>query len=641
MTSLGDLLRAEADVKPDQPAAARVTAWEHEPVSLSVFVLDEGYLANPRLSEIQYDAVRHIERVYYQDAYPLLAEMSSDPETRAYWAEPVRMVNFAELEWGKGGGKDMVCRVASLRVAYLLLCLKSPLEYYGFPRHDSIHLLNVAESSHQAGAAFFTPLRKAVIDSTGWFARHGYAHPLKNQIEYAKNVIAISGHSDAETQEGLNILLGVADEIDGFKTLAELERYMGASARESSRAAEVLLSMMETSGSTRFPETFKNVRLSWPRYMGSTIQQLVAQGNDDLTLRGEDSRHYVSGPHCTWDVNPLRKRSDFQRLFDRDPVLAAARLECRPARATNPYFANTAVIDAAMSDNPVPPITVSYELKDGSWQPHYEFSPDFVPVKGAAYAMHADMALKNDRAGICISHVARWDQVEVAGHDDEGGDVPVWESRPFVKVDALFGFEADSSVRPPREIQLRWARLLFLELRRRGWNMRRFTADGWQSVDMFQILETQYGIETDLVSTDRDEGIWRGLKDLLNERRIEIPHSELCKMELFGLSKLPNGKVDHPNGGSKDLADALACSASGALELGSSEEVDAQGRPVEAHLASSDWQQATPEGDLPIGFVPPYAMRYDEVLRNHVSLDGMGMPLGPSWYDEAEPAHQD
>ena len=512
MSSLGDMLRAEAEAAAKPVKAASVSFWEHEPVSLTVFVQDAGYLANPSLSLIQYDAVRHIERVYYDDAYPLLAEMASDQVSRDYWAEPVRMVNYAELEWGKGGGKDMVCRVASLRVAYLLLCLKSPLEYYGFPRHDSIHLLNVAESSHQASAAFFEPLRKAVIDRTGWFSRMGYAHPLKNQIDYAKNVQAISGHSDAETQEGLNILLGVADEIDGFKTLAELERYMGASARESSRAAEVLLSMMETSGSTRFPETFKNVRLSWPRYLGSTIQQLVAQGNDDLAARGSDSRHYVSGPHCTWDVNPLRKRSDFQRLFERDPVLAAARLECKPARATNPYFANAAVIDAAMSDGPEAPVTVTYELHNGSWEPRYEFAESFVPVRGAAYAMHADMALKNDRAGICISHVARWDDVEVAGHDDEGGDVPVWESRPFVKVDVLFGFEADNSVKPAREIQLRWARLLFLELRRRGWNMRRFTADGWQSVDMFQILETQYGVETDLVSTDRDEGLWRGLK---------------------------------------------------------------------------------------------------------------------------------
>ena len=37
-----------------------------------------------------------------------------------------------------------VCRVASLRVAYLLLCLKSPQKYYAMPEDDSIHLLNIA-----------------------------------------------------------------------------------------------------------------------------------------------------------------------------------------------------------------------------------------------------------------------------------------------------------------------------------------------------------------------------------------------------------------------------------------------------------------------------------------------------------------
>ncbi len=119
---------------------------------------------------------------------------------------------------------------------------------------------------------------------------------------------------------------------------------------------------------------------------------------------------------------------------------------------------------------------------------------------------------------------------------------------------------------------------------------------------------------------------------------MEIPHSELCKVELFGLSKLPNGKVDHPNGGSKDLADALACSVAGAVELGGRDELDSLGRPVEAHLASAAWPQAMPEGELPLGFVAPGAMRFEEVLRHHVMLDGMGRPEGPSFWNDDIPA---
>jgi hypothetical protein len=71
--------------------------FAEEPVSLDVFVRDRKFLGNPPLSEVQYDAVRHIERVYYADLYPAMAqEFGGD-----YWNQPCRMVNFVTLQWGK------------------------------------------------------------------------------------------------------------------------------------------------------------------------------------------------------------------------------------------------------------------------------------------------------------------------------------------------------------------------------------------------------------------------------------------------------------------------------------------------------------------------------------------------------------
>ena len=117
--------------------------FTEEPVPLSVFVQDRAYLANPPLSPVQYDAVLHAERVYYPGAYELLAA-SADRKIREYWSQPVRMVNFLELEWGKGGGKDHTCRIMAMRVCYLLLCLVSPQDYYGMPAQDSRSGVRVA-----------------------------------------------------------------------------------------------------------------------------------------------------------------------------------------------------------------------------------------------------------------------------------------------------------------------------------------------------------------------------------------------------------------------------------------------------------------------------------------------------------------
>ncbi len=74
--------------------------FEEWPVTLTEFVTGSRYLANPRLSSIQYDAVLHAERIYYSHTYEYLAQNAPDEEVRRYWSTPVRSVNFLDLEWG-------------------------------------------------------------------------------------------------------------------------------------------------------------------------------------------------------------------------------------------------------------------------------------------------------------------------------------------------------------------------------------------------------------------------------------------------------------------------------------------------------------------------------------------------------------
>lgn len=577
-----------------------------EPVPLTTFVTDKKYLANPPLSGEQYEAVRHIERIYFPPTYELLAA-SADPAIRAYWSQPCRMCNLITLEWGKGAGKDHICRISSLRISYLLLCLPSPQDYYGMPAQDTIHLLNVASSSHQASQAFFAPLRRAVARPGNWFAgvseavevapggRRDPAKPLMNLIRFANNIEAISGHSDANSQEGLNLIAGFMDEVDAFKSRAELAKLAGNRVRESSSSAEAVLEMLQTSASTRFPGVYKNVRISYPRYLGSTIQQLRARGEKDIAEKGEASRHYVSGPKATWEVNPRVSGKDvFRDDYEEDPVMAAAKYECKPSRAVNPYFANMMAVEACLEEHPEPPLRVDYIRDLAAWKPSYSFASRLYPVRGAAYAMHADMAITRDRAGIALAHVARWEEATVTGHDPRGLEVQVVQPRPVVRVDFAVAYEADLGARPPREIQVRWARDLCLELIRRGFNVRRFTMDGFQSVDTLQILEA-HGLETERVSTDLSEDPWRTLRDLAYEDRLRGWKDPLFVAELAGLSKLPNGKIDHPADGSKDVADAVACACVGAVVLGGAE--DPSGAP--AYL-SSGWEH--PEAaEMPAG----------------------------------------
>lgn len=628
MSSLSDLLAAD-----DLSGPARVIDFDEEPVPLDVFVRDRKYLANPALSDIQYEAVRHIERVYLPETYLLLGQ-SADKTIRDYWTLPCAMKNLITLQWGKGSGKDHICRISALRVAYLLLCLKSPLGYYGLPEQDSIHVLNVASSSKQASRAFFQPMRRAVMRQGNWFQTMGVdvveavrgrpqrpepgreaAQALMDTIRFAKNVEAVSGHSDADTQEGLNLILGIADEIDAFRSRAELAKVAGNRARESSASAEAIIEMLRTSASTRFPKTYKNVRISYPRYKGSTIQKLSQEGQDDIAVEGDRSRHYVSGPLATWEVNPrISGKDDFADDYKKDPIMAAAKYECRPSYAVNPYFANEIALRDTTRPGPAP-LLLDYVRDGASWRPVYAFHDDLYPVRGALYAMHADLAVTGDRAGIALAHVKTWEDVTVQGADEGGMDVNISEQRPVVKVDFVIGFEASKEAQPTREIQIRWAGELCLELRRRGFPVMLFTADQFQSVDLMQRLET-YGVETDRFSLDRDEIGWRTLRDLAYGGRLDLPDDELMITELLGLSRLMNGKIDHPADGSKDLADAVGGAVSGAIRLGGREdETGARAYPGGDHHFGG---VVSNQDLLPIGMPPMAVLVSNEVMPQEI-----------------------
>lgn len=573
MISLSEAFR-ENIVPPDKTSLSYI--FEEEPVDLNTFIKDKHYLNLPEieLSKPQYETIQAAERVLYPDIYPRMAEeFSSD-----YWATDVPMRNLFTVMYGKGGGKDFVCRVISLRIAHLLLCLRSPQEYFKMPSMDSIHLLNIAANAPQAYRAFFKPMTDAVKHP--WFKDK--AQPKKQSIQYAKNIEAISGHSDADGQEGLNLMLGVADEIDAFPSKSENRNTKGEG-RESSTSAETILDMLRTSSATRFPETYKRVAISFPRYLGSPIMRQIDEANKSIKKNGNKTIHYVSGPYATWEVNPrVSGKEHFAEHYESDPVQAQTMYECKPTRAIDPYFKNFEIFTNAV-DRDKSPLTIRYELetvksmiKDNAtttgWMPKFEFDPAFQPVQGARYSIHGDLAVKGDRAGIAMSHVEKWvTTYEKIAADD--GEIYLQErSLPIVKVDFVVAFEADLLAKPSREIQIRWARDLAFELIKRGFLVQQYTFDGFQSVDSIQLL-AQRGIESKRVSADINDNVWKNLRDVASEGRLKLPYDALLMDELESLSKI-RGKVDHPPHKSKDLADALACSVQGAIELGGEEDAD-------------------------------------------------------------------
>jgi hypothetical protein len=591
--------------------------FAEEPVPLDTFIRDRRFIGMSPLSDPQYEVLRYAERIFYPELYPQMAETFG-----SYWSAEIPVVNFLTLMVGKGGGKDMIARLASLRIAYLLLCLHDPRTYFGMPGDESIHILNVASTRPQARLAYFEPMTRIV--RRGWFADK--CQPMKTVIEWDKGLTSISGSSDAETQEGLNLILGVADEVDAFRTTEDIRR-AGVSQRTPMRSAEGIIKMLRTSAITRFPQTFKNLRISYPRYVGSPISELHAAASRDIAENESASRHFVVGPMPSWEFNPLLARSEVIEIaeapvpvpvelapdFREDPSWSRAAYLCLPERTLLPaYFRSEASVEAAMVAAPC--IEVFWDFARGAWHPHIVIPRELVPMPGATYVCHADLALNQDRAGFAMAHVVSWDEFE--SMDFDGGQSR-WERLPVINVDVAIALEADLSADPPREIQLRTIRKLIFELRRRGFRIAQCSLDGWQSLSTRQDLEVA-GVEAPLLSIDRTEDPYKLLRTAVEEGRALLPWTgqwgPLLRSELLGLIRDPRtGKVDHApeiDGSSKDVSDAVAGAVWGASEIGGAETDE-----VVDELAEDD-----AVGRFGVVAGPAAPIGADSVLRSMVSM---------------------
>ena len=91
----------------------------------------------------------------------------------------------------------------------------------------------------------------------------------------------------------------------------------------------------------------------------------------------------------------------------------------------------------------------------------------------------------------------------------------------------------------------------------RGCNIGKITFDQFQSHQMKQDLEDA-GIETELISLDRNDSLPTQAKIALAENRVEYPYSRLLCDEARHLKYIEGKKVDHARRKWKDLWDGFA-----------------------------------------------------------------------------------
>lgn len=517
--------------------------FDETPVELEEFVTSEDYLGLPPLSKYQYDAIKAMSQIYKKQT---LINLYGERAGLDRWNQTC---NEVILQLGKGSGKDYMSTISVSYMVYLLLCLKDPAKYYGKPPGDSIDILNIAINSEQAKNVFFKGF-KTRLDKSPWF--QGKYTPTAGAVTFDKSITCHSGHSERESFEGYNVLCVILDEISGFATES-------TSGSDQAKTASAIYEMYRASVDSRFPDFGKVVLLSFPRYKNDYIQtrydsviadktveikehtfkidETIDDGvaSNEFTVEWEEDRiNAYKFPKVfalrrpTWEINPTRSINDFKVPFFKNPTDALSRFACMPPDAVDAFFRSREKIETCFSGT---------NGVDSTGR----FFESFKPQEDKEYYVHVDLAQKHDHCAVALAHVDKW--VTLSTFNDHE------VINPFVVVDAVRWWTPTAD----KTVEFKDVKNYILELRSRGFRIKKVTFDRWNSFDIMNELKS-LGMNSETLSVAKKH--YEDMQMLVAEERIYGPRIDLLVDELLQL-RIIRDKVDHPRKGSKDLADAV------------------------------------------------------------------------------------
>ncbi|MBR4792555.1 MAG: hypothetical protein IK038_02710 [Bacteroidaceae bacterium] len=178
-----------------------------------------------------------------------------------------------------------------------------------------------------------------------------------------------------------------------------------------------------------------------------------------------------------------------------------------------------------------------------------------------SYFVHLDGGVRSDRFGFAMSRVT--ENITVNTMSAVNGML-VSKTSPSIETPLVFGIKA----LPGSEVPFWKVRQFLVFLRSNGVSISQVTCDGYQSVDMMQLL-TKLGFNVKYASVDKTKDPYLKLSSNILLGLIKMPKSKILRVELMNLQNLPK-KIDHPaivvvDGkqveGGKDIADAVASSS--------------------------------------------------------------------------------
>lgn len=505
--------------------------FEETPVSLDEFAHSKQYMGQPRLSDVQYDIIERGSQIYKEKE---LIQLFGESQGKRIWKETCKDIH---LVLGKGSGKDHMSQIICAYIVYKLLCLKDPQEYFGKPPGDAIDIVNMALNAKQAKRVFFDGLVNK-IKRTPWF--QGKYTARMDDIAFDKNITVYSLHSSFEAAEGLNILVVVLDELDGFPIEEAAAIYKALSGTVSSRFSDVgkilVLSFPRSKNGyvfSKYDDACEEKEVTTKSHTFKLNEGLEdgAPGNEftieweEEVITGYKYDNFFALKAATFNVNPTKSIEDYKMDFYTDAEDTLMRVCANPPDAdTNAFFKNHEKLEAIFT-------------KDNGWDGDLR-------VKGEEdtnYYIHIDLSKVHDRTVVALGHVDKWVQVDMGTLSGE--------PKPYIIIDLFRVWE------PTKNNPVNHSEVMdfVLELCKK-FRVELVTFDQWGSANMIEYL-VEVGITAEKKSLARPE--YQEFALAVGDLRLEGPQDDRLMDELKNLVILPDGKIDHPKKNHNDISEAI------------------------------------------------------------------------------------
>lgn len=482
----------------------------------------------------------------------------------------------------RGLGKSEIS--AGIIIPYLIhriMCMKNPLEFYSLKPTEKITFAFMNIKLELAEEIAIDKFQKT-IQLSPWFMSKGTMTRRNNKNYWLppEPINVIIG-SDSSSVIGQPIYACFIDEISFIKNM------------DIEKQKEKALDMVDTAiggMKTRFIHKGKNPTLlllasskrSEKSFMETHIKQKMASEPENVLI--VDEAVWVVKPKGTYsdetfkvavgnkflDSLVVKDDKEVSALLQRGYKIIDVPIDFKPNfiddidRALRDYagissselskYINGVSVQSCITKNRVNPFVKDIleigNAPDDRLQYYNFFDISKIPddIRYKPLYIHLDMSLTGDKTGIAGVFI-KGKKVSTDGQQEK---------------DLYYSLGFSVAIKAPkgRQVSFEKNRNFIRWLRNNGFNVKRITADTFQSADLIQALQSE-GFNCEILSVDRvnTDHIclpYQSFRSAIYENRIELYDSKLLINEITDLERNINtGKIDHPPNGSKDTSDAV------------------------------------------------------------------------------------